>query len=195
MSYAAELHRQHLERQQRFNNPPPILPADSNTRQVPTVSWDPHAAALMERARRMRELQDKIDTNLRIATIEKRRPHCLSDAFGSLSDEDAPSPVPSYQLILRLVCERYGITRQDMISHRRPVDVCHARHVFFYLCRQLTPMSYPRMSRVMGDRDHTTAYHSWQVIGRLVERDEQQRADIEQLASKIMAHAFEGGTR
>jgi hypothetical protein len=57
-----------------------------------------------------------------------------------------------------LVCERFGISRRDLLSHRRPGRLVRIRQAAFWLARQ-AGYTFPEIARACGDRDHTTIMH------------------------------------
>lgn len=62
--------------------------------------------------------------------------------------------------IMTDVCEKYGVTPMDMISHRRDVMTIIPRHEAQYKIKRYTLMSLPELGRIFGGRDHTTILHA-----------------------------------
>jgi chromosomal replication initiator protein len=84
------------------------------------------------------------------------------------------------------VCAHFGVTVVDLTSERRtPPKLLRARHLAFYLCRELTPKSYPEIGRRMGGRDHTTILHACKKIERLLETDEGIVSDLNVLRERV----------
>ena len=54
------------------------------------------------------------------------------------------SKIPSLMLILRAVCEFYGVSHLSIRSSRRTAHIVRPRQVFFYLARELTTRSLPQ---------------------------------------------------
>ena len=61
--------------------------------------------------------------------------------------------------IKSVVAKEFDIELIDIDSERRQMSLVIPRHVAFYLCKQLTPKSYPELGRKFGHRDHTTILH------------------------------------
>lgn len=72
--------------------------------------------------------------------------------------------IPKVERILRTVCDYYGMTRTDILSHRRTKKVAHARIITAYLMKELTILSYPQIGQRLGGRDHTTILHAYHKI-------------------------------
>lgn len=75
-----------------------------------------------------------------------------------------PEPIvvyarPSVHRIVGAVCEKYRISRTDLISERRTANVMRPRQIAMYLAKQLTLRSLKQIGQHMGHRDHTTVLH------------------------------------
>jgi len=64
-----------------------------------------------------------------------------------------------FEKIRALVARSFGVTIADMLSERRKRDVVVARQLCFVLGRCLTPLSFPKIGKLMGFRDHSTVQH------------------------------------
>lgn len=79
---------------------------------------------------------------LTASDIEAPRHHCL----------------PPMERIIRATCTVTGITRNELLSGRRPAEFVHARHIAMYLAREYTTLSLPQIGRAMN-KDHTTVHY------------------------------------
>ncbi len=66
--------------------------------------------------------------------------------------------------IMRLVCDRFGITESEFLSRRRNQEIAHPRKIAMYLTRELTDFSLSAIGEAFGGRDHTTVLHAWRTI-------------------------------
>jgi hypothetical protein len=82
----------------------------------------------------------------------------LDDAFVG------PIPEPRLHEIANAVCKVYGIWRNDLVSSRRNKKFCDARHVYFWIARKFTQLSFPVIGRRCGNRDHTTVMHGFDKV-------------------------------
>lgn len=62
---------------------------------------------------------------------------------------------PSIDTIIRMVAPVFGVTKLDVLSHRRDRSATLARHTGMWLARRLTTKSLPQIG-MFFDRDHTT---------------------------------------
>ena len=58
---------------------------------------------------------------------------------------------------LAIAQAEFGVSRDELVSHRRCDTLVRARAFAVWVLRSLgVPMSYPRIGRAIGGRDHTT---------------------------------------
>jgi chromosomal replication initiator protein len=62
--------------------------------------------------------------------------------------------------IQHTVARQYNVSRADLLSSRRTMNVVRPRHVAMYLAKILTLRSLPEIGRHFGGRDHTTVLHA-----------------------------------
>lgn len=76
------------------------------------------------------------------------------------SDIEAPKHhcLPPMERIIRATCTVTGVTRNELLSGRRPAEFVHARHIAMYLAREYTTLSLPQIGRAMN-KDHTTVHY------------------------------------
>ena len=67
-------------------------------------------------------------------------------------------------IIQRLVAEYFEVAVAALKGPRRHIHIVIARHIAIYLCRELTPLSFPLIAEQFGYRDHTTAMHAYAKI-------------------------------
>lgn len=63
---------------------------------------------------------------------------------------------PSLSAIIKAVSDVTKISVSEISADRRFNQIVNARHVYFYLARNLTTQSLPAIGRKVGGRDHTT---------------------------------------
>jgi len=82
------------------------------------------------------------------------------------------------------VCVEYNISRRDLLSARRQRATARPRQVGYWLARELTLQSYPKIARSFCRLDHTSVIHGCRVIDRLRE-DAAWRARTDTLRAKL----------
>src|SRR5437879_5552204 len=61
---------------------------------------------------------------------------------------------PKVEQIQRAVAIHFGISRLDLLSARRTLDVARPRQIGMYLAKKLSLKSTPEIGRRFGGRDH-----------------------------------------
>ncbi len=117
------------------------------------------------------------------AKAKKTKPKKKSANFflalkAEIAQEKARAVIVSMNEIRAAVCEFYNIADQELMSDRRANEAVWARQVAYYLCKQLTPASYPRIGQYFGGRDHATVIHG-------VRKIESRIADKPHIASDV----------
>lgn len=92
---------------------------------------------------------------------------------------------PRIEEIQNAVCEHFGVTKIDLQSQCRVRKIAVPRMIAIYLCRELTPKSFPNIGRMFGDRDHTTALHSHRTIAKKIPQDEVLAANVATLRARL----------
>lgn len=72
--------------------------------------------------------------------------------------------------------EAFGISRDEIMSERRPQRIAYARMAGMALARTLTHASLPRIGRAFGSRDHTTVLHACRTVDGMRISDQQFRS-------------------
>jgi chromosomal replication initiator protein len=82
---------------------------------------------------------------------------------------DEPVPLGP-ETIIRTTAAAYGFSVEDVLSpsRRQPLVLC--RQISMYLCRELTPLSLPKIGEAF-QRDHTTVLHSVEKVKRILRSD------------------------
>ena len=88
-------------------------------------------------------------------------------------------------LIQEEVCERFGLSVDELVSARRSQAVSYPRHVAMYLSRELTDASLPKIGKEFGGRDHTTVMHATSKITRMISEDRSVYNLVQDLTARI----------
>lgn len=62
--------------------------------------------------------------------------------------------------IVSFTSDEWGVSRTDILSQRRTVNVVEPRHAAMYISRVKTPSSLPEIGRRIANRDHTCVHHA-----------------------------------
>jgi chromosomal replication initiator protein len=87
--------------------------------------------------------------------------------------------------VAKVVCEEFGVTREEIESARRTARVALSRQVAMYLCRHHTDRSLAAIGQAFGGRDHTTVVHSLSVIERRLREDDRLREAVRTVQERL----------
>ena len=138
IDYAGMYHKQHKMLQHKFN--------------LAAETFNGHQAELI-RIAHVKEMEPVSEPeNKRKPVIEViRNPVWLN--------EELKIPRCSAVGIVDYVCHKYGVSKIDLVSVRRTMDLILPRQEIMFKLRHHTVLSLPQIGRLLGDRDHTTVLH------------------------------------
>jgi chromosomal replication initiator protein len=91
----------------------------------------------------------------------------------------------SIDRIQELVCDRFGVTHDELTGDRRSQNIVYPRQVAMYLSRELTDSSLPKIGKEFGGRDHTTVIHATSKIARLIREDRSVYNLVQELTARV----------
>jgi chromosomal replication initiator protein len=84
---------------------------------------------------------------------------------------------------MKVVCEHYGVTVDQLKSKRRTQDLALARQVSMYIARERVGATLTQIGRSFGGRDHTTVMHACRKIQQLSREDPLFRGTLKDLTA------------
>lgn len=92
---------------------------------------------------------------------------------------------PTVSEVLTKVAQFYNLSVKLLTSQNRSREVTQARHVAFYLSKELTDSSLTEIGFKMGHRTHATALHSISLIKSQMEFDPVLRQQLAQIRTTV----------
>lgn len=93
---------------------------------------------------------------------------------------------PSIDDIINTVCEHFGLTEQEYYSDRRPPILDLARRIGCWLCRDITDLSLPEISKkVHRDKSNIAK------LVRQVDRDRAEDPELQDILDWVSAKVFD----
>lgn len=92
---------------------------------------------------------------------------------------------PTVNEVLTKVAQFYNLSVKLLTSQNRSREVTQARHVAFYLSKELTDSSLTEIGFKMGHRTHATALHSISLIKSQMEFDPVLRQQLAQIRTTV----------
>jgi chromosomal replication initiator protein len=107
------------------------------------------------------------------------------DVLRDVYPQGEAAPEVTIDRIQDAVSQRFGVTRDELVSPRRSQAVAYPRQVAMYLSRELTDASLPMIGKEFGGRDHTTVIHAKDKITRLIREDRSVYNLVQELTARI----------
>jgi chromosomal replication initiator protein len=89
--------------------------------------------------------------------------------------------------IQREVARHFCLRPADLLSDRRAQYVSRPRQIAYYLSRELTTFSLPRIANLFGGRDHTTIMHGISKVEKSIAESPEAAETISRLLAKLEA--------
>ena len=92
-------------------------------------------------------------------------------------------------LIIAQTAAYFGISIEDLTGPSRGRHLVMARQIAMYLCRELTPLSLPKIGAQFGNRDHTTVMYADRKINQLLAERRAVFNQVSELTNRIKLQA------
>jgi chromosomal replication initiator protein len=134
----------------------------------------------------IRELEGALNQLLAFCEMRALEPN-LAIVTGLLgSSQTRPKHLSARQIIER--CARhYQVSFEDIIGPKRDKDIVVPRQVAMYMLRSELHLSFPKIARELGRKDHTTAIHSVDKIEKESRLDPEVRNALAEIKERLYA--------
>lgn len=97
----------------------------------------------------------------------------------------------SPQQLIEVVASFYDVTVESIKGVSRKKELVIPRQVAMYLLREELDASFPNIGSELGNRDHTTAMHSYQKIKSEVAANNRTKKDVEMIRERLYNGSYE----
>src|SRR6478735_1859931 len=97
-----------------------------------------------------------------------------------------PKHLSAKQIIER-TARHFQIPMEDILGPKRDKDIVVPRQVAMYMLRSELHLSFPKIARELGRKDHTTAIHSVEKIEKESQIDTDMRTAIADIRGRLYA--------
>lgn len=87
--------------------------------------------------------------------------------------------------IISATADYFAIALDDLYGPSRAQQIATARQIAMYLCRELTPLSLPKIGQLFGGRDHTTVMYAHKKIVQLIAERRSIFNQVTELTTRI----------
>jgi len=134
----------------------------------------------------IRELEGALNQLLAFCEMRALEPS-LSIATSLLGiSRGRPKHLSAKQIIER-TARHFQIPLEDILGPKRDKDIVVPRQIAMYILRSELHLSFPKIARELGRKDHTTAIHSIEKIEKEVRTDMDMRSAINEIKDKLYA--------
>jgi len=133
----------------------------------------------------IRELEGALNQLLAFCEMRGLEP-TLSIATSLLSvSKSRPKHLSAKQIIER-TARHFQVPMEDILGPKRDKDIVVPRQIAMYMLRSELHLSFPKIARELGRKDHTTAIHSVEKI----EKESREDASLRMAISEIKEHLY-----
>lgn len=162
----------------------------SEKAELSAVQFDEEALAFIAKniQKNVRELEGALTRVIAHCELNKQRAtlEYTEKILEGILDQPQQRSVDSRK-ILDVVSAYYNLSLDDLCGKCRKQEIVRPRQIAMYLLRKENNVSFPSIGDQFGGRDHTTAMHACEKIGKLLEHDEELGQDINFIRERIYA--------
>ena len=134
----------------------------------------------------VRELEGALNQLLAFCEMRGLEPD-LSIATSLLGAAKTRPKHLSAKHIIERTARHFQISLEDIMGPKRDKDIVVPRQVAMYMLRSELHLSFPKIARELGRKDHTTAIHSVEKIEKESRLDSTIRAAITDIKDRLYA--------
>ena len=134
----------------------------------------------------IRELEGALNQLLAFCEMRGLEPNLTIASSLLGSSQTRPKHISARQIIER-TARHFQIPIEDLLGPKRDKDIVVPRQVAMYILRSELHLSFPKIARELGRKDHTTAIHSIDKIEKESHIDADIRAAISSIKGKLYA--------
>lgn len=132
----------------------------------------------------VRELEGALNQLLAFCDMRGLQP-TLAIATNVLGSSSGRPKHISAKQIIEKTARYYQITVEDILGPKRDKDIVVPRQVAMYMLRSELHLSFPKIARELGRKDHTTAIHSIEKIEKESKVDTEIKNAISEIKGKL----------
>jgi chromosomal replication initiator protein len=134
----------------------------------------------------IRELEGALNQLLAFCEMRQLEPN-LAIATGLLgAAQTRPKHLSARQIIERCA-KHYQVSIEDIVGPKRDKDIVVPRQIAMYMLRSELHLSFPKIARELGRKDHTTAIHSVEKIEKEQRIDASIRDALTEIKERLYA--------
>lgn len=134
----------------------------------------------------IRELEGTLIRVTAFASLNQQRidMKLVQTVLKDLITLDETSEIQPSDIISR-TAEYFDLAVDELYGPSRTQQIATARQIAMYLCRELTPLSLPKIGQLFGGRDHTTVMYAHRKIAQLIAERRSIYNQVTELTTRI----------
>lgn len=134
----------------------------------------------------IRELEGALNQLIAYCEMSNVEPNVEIVSSLVSSSRTRPKHLSAKQVIER-VSKHFQVPVEDVVGPKRDKDIVVPRQVAMYMLRSELHLSFPKIARELGRKDHTTAMHSVEKIQQTLAGDPLLRQHISNIKDRLYA--------
>ncbi len=134
----------------------------------------------------IRELEGALNQLLAYCEMRELEP-TLAIAGSILGATQARPKHLSARQVVERTARHFQVPLEDILGPKRDKDIVVPRQIAMYMLRSELHLSFPKIARELGRKDHTTAIHSVEKIEKESREDSDIRTAITQIKERLYA--------
>lgn len=134
----------------------------------------------------IRELEGELNRLLAWCEMRSLTPDLQIATALLSSGKTRPKHLNPKQIVER-VSKHFQVSIEDIMGPKRDRDIVVPRQIAMYLMRSELHLSLPKIAAELGRKDHTTALHSIEKIGRQSSLDANIKGALEEIKGRLYA--------
>lgn len=134
----------------------------------------------------VRELEGSLNQLLAFCEMRSLTPD-LDIAMSVLGNIHSRPKHLSAKQIVEKTARHFQISTEDILGPKRDKDIVMPRQIAMYILRSELHLSFPKIARELGRKDHTTAIHSVEKIEKESQIDSILRTTIAEIKERLYA--------
>ena len=125
----------------------------------------------------IRELEGVLNQLIAFCEMRGLQPN-LEIAVGLLGNQKSRPKHVTAKRVVEKTAKHFGLSVEDILSPKRDKEIVVPRQIAMYVLRSELHLSFPKIAKELGRKDHTTAIHSVEKIQKEQAFDSEVRAAI-----------------
>ncbi len=134
----------------------------------------------------IRELEGALNQLIAFCEMRGLEPDAAIVSSLLSANKSRPKHLSARQVIER-ISKHFQVPLEDLLGPKRDKDIVVPRQVAMYMLRSELHLSFPKIARELGRKDHTTAIHSVEKIEQELTFDSIMRQHITEIKERLYA--------